>query len=565
MRLGWKSLVLAGCLALLSPVGSVAQEFQFVDCFDPGVGAGCTNPIPAGAPGVTSGPMDPSTITVPPGCIRVLDLDVYFFASHTFRADLDVTLTPPGGAPIALFSDVGGGGNDFGIFLDSDAATNIATDCVDATPAPCSSTSTPETANALDAVDNASPVGVWTLGVVDDAGADSGALQDWGLIFTCPADVDDDLVEDTLDNCPAVANGDQADGDLDGVGSACDNCPIAVNNDQADGDGDAVGDACDPTVSPSTTFDCAVFGDGCNNSIPVSGNVGDMDPSHITIPPGACSLITDVDVTFAATHTFRADLIVRVTPPGGSPLALFSAIGSGANDFDITLDSDSLTPIATGCASSAPCTGAVAPEPDPQVLSTLRGTNAEGTWTLDVTDNAGADAGMLLGWGLIINCENCGNGVLNAGEQCEAANQTACPGRCQADCTCLACADVSDPKAKVTIKAKKDAGVLKAKETLPIATYAGEPVTVSLEDGGGSIASQAVGALTAKKNKFLFKSGADGVRSVLFSSKGGGTVAKVAAKKFFTAAGADEPAASTRLVIQVGSQCFSHPVTKKVD
>ncbi|MCA9547837.1 MAG: thrombospondin type 3 repeat-containing protein, partial [Myxococcales bacterium] len=50
---------------------------------------------------------------------------------------------------------------------------------------------------------------------------------------------------DACDNCPDLANNDQADRDGDGVGDACDNCPRARNANQNDGDGDGVGDACD--------------------------------------------------------------------------------------------------------------------------------------------------------------------------------------------------------------------------------------------------------------------------------------------------------------------------------
>jgi cysteine-rich repeat protein len=94
-----------------------------------------------------------------------------------------------------------------------------------------------------------------------------------------PADDDGDGVPTWRDNCPFLANRDQADGDADGKGDACDgcpaqaegtcetadpsdpdldgvltpgdNCPYLANVAQTDTDGDGQGDACDPCAVPN--------------------------------------------------------------------------------------------------------------------------------------------------------------------------------------------------------------------------------------------------------------------------------------------------------------------------
>ncbi|MDP3858738.1 MAG: fibronectin type III domain-containing protein, partial [Stagnimonas sp.] len=81
------------------------------------------------------------------------------------------------------------------------------------------------------------------------SGPFSNAVGDADSVIEPPADSDSDGVPDSTDNCPVVANADQADGDGDGVGDACDeqappdgdadgvpdsadNCPLAANADQ---------------------------------------------------------------------------------------------------------------------------------------------------------------------------------------------------------------------------------------------------------------------------------------------------------------------------------------------
>jgi hypothetical protein len=86
------------------------------------------------------------------------------------------------------------------------------------------------------------------------------------LVEVINSDVDGDGIPNDVDNCPLIANADQADADGDGVGDVCDtcpadpdndidgdgvcgdvdNCPLITNLGQEDaGDSDGVGDACD--------------------------------------------------------------------------------------------------------------------------------------------------------------------------------------------------------------------------------------------------------------------------------------------------------------------------------
>jgi len=64
----------------------------------------------------------------------------------------------------------------------------------------------------------------------------------------CPSlglDRDGDGIQDSADNCPAIANPEQIDSDRDFVGNVCDNCMAVPNPDQSDTDRDGLGDACD--------------------------------------------------------------------------------------------------------------------------------------------------------------------------------------------------------------------------------------------------------------------------------------------------------------------------------
>jgi len=112
-----------------------------------------------------------------------------------------------------------------------------------------------------------------------------------------PTDSDGDGIPDDQDNCPTVANADQADSDGDGIGDACDtvdpvdsdmdgipddedNCPNTPNADQSDIDGDGIGDACD-TVDPVDSDQDGITDDEDNCPVTYNPDQADSDGDGI--------------------------------------------------------------------------------------------------------------------------------------------------------------------------------------------------------------------------------------------------------------------------------------------
>jgi subtilisin-like proprotein convertase family protein len=173
--------------------------------------------IPTGPAVVTS------TLVVSGANPFLFDVNATTFITHTFAADLDITITSPAGTVVTLTTDNGAGNDNVfnGPLWDDDAnpggqvpyTTNSGlvtahpyVDLITATPL------VPE--EAMGAFIDEDPNGTWIITISDDLAGDGGSLDSWALeittatcvqpcILTCPANV---TVANDPNQCDAVVN-----------------------------------------------------------------------------------------------------------------------------------------------------------------------------------------------------------------------------------------------------------------------------------------------------------------------------------------------------------------------
>ncbi|MEM7453835.1 MAG: proprotein convertase P-domain-containing protein [Planctomycetota bacterium] len=357
---------------------------------------------------------------------RVGDIDVGIDVTHTWDADLDFFLVGPDGTRVELFTDVGGSDDNFiGTILDDEATTSIA----DGT-APFTGSFRPE--GSLASLDGTDIFGTWTLEMTDDAGGDTGTLDAWSLFIdvippelgSVAFDANSYLIGDTMEIsvvdtnavAPVMVDVETTGGDMETLtladqGNGLYTATISSNDDSVmTGDGTlqvALGDVLTVTYIDQD--------DGSGNMVTLqdTANITNIREYPYSGPPVQFSdnttviaeiditdsgFVADIDVGLDITHTFDADLDFFLISPDGTRVELFTDVGgSGDNFVGTILDDEASTPIVDG---TAPFTGSFSPEGN---LADFDGLNITGTWTLEMTDDAGADTGQLDAWSLFID------------------------------------------------------------------------------------------------------------------------------------------------------------------
>ncbi len=365
-----------------------------------------------------------STITVPDN-YDIFDINVNLNITHTWDADVEVSLMGPDGTIIDLTSGNGGSGDNYiGTTFDDSAATSITTGT-----APFTGSFRPE---QMLSIFNGKPVnGNWTLSVFDNTASDVGTLDNWSLDITAAGE------KFTTTDTTGAYTFNVADGTFT-VAQKSSTLPTGFTPSTPASGSQSVTISGDAKVAnfasrrASGAIYGTVFADGNSNNTPDVGegqagvsvyndlnNNSKLDVSS-TIAPGVANLplpivdntiqssstdpvvaagfISSVTVTIGdLTHTFDGDLDIFLISPSGTRVELSTDNGGAGDNFINTVFADSAATAIT--AGVAPFTGSFRPETP---LAALIGENPNGVWILEIGDDAGGDIGSLNSWSITI-------------------------------------------------------------------------------------------------------------------------------------------------------------------
>jgi len=168
-------------------------------------------------------------------------------------------------------------------------------------------------------------------------------------------------------------------------------------------------------------------------AIPTTGSGASASlPSIITVPDNFP--IQDVNVRIKIQHTWRSDIIICLTGPGGGPTVrltggtsciLGGSCGSEDN-YNVIYDDEGL---ALVCASANLADLNATPDNviPSEFLGSFDGLPSVGDWTLNIFDDAGGDSGVLLEWALHLDDGNACQGACCFGSgTCQITGELPC-------------------------------------------------------------------------------------------------------------------------------------------
>jgi subtilisin-like proprotein convertase family protein len=203
-------------------------------------------------------------------------------------------------------------------------------------------------------------------------------------------------------------------------------------------------------VFTTTNAPIAVVNGSCGNNVSIADNGCATNTNmlaSIAISGQPNALGTNVglsSVEMILTHTYRADLQMRLISPGGQELLLVNQRGGGGDNFgnNSSCPTAVFRLIASGAAlSSIPAPNNVTGNYAPEVpLSGFNTGNPNGTWVFKVCDNASIDVGALrhirLNF-LPIDCNGVLGGPAMPGTACNDGNACTINDTWSVSCTCV--------------------------------------------------------------------------------------------------------------------------------
>lgn len=351
----------------------------------------------------------------------VQDVNVTINLTHTYDADLIITLIAPNGAQSILASGNGGSGENFtNTVFDDSAATSIS-----AGTAPFTGSFRPVTPllNLL----GSDPNGSWQLRIVDTAGGDSGTLLNWSLAITTS---ETSALTDSAGGYKFISVPDgthtlraMVPSGWIGTSPVTQNITISGPEDHFSGvdfgraknnrvygylyhdynrDGDI--DPVEPGIGGRQVLvDTNENGllDSSTTNLVNGTDVDILDADVITssvVASGLAGVVNDVNIRIRLTHTWNSDLDVFLIAPDGTRVELFTDVGGSSDNFTNTVLDDEAGGLISD--ASGPFTGTFRPEGS---LAILDGMSPNGTWTLEVTDDTDDDDGILDEWEIIMS------------------------------------------------------------------------------------------------------------------------------------------------------------------